>query len=350
MKLTVQTILLCGALAGSAMADAFENELSRLRLLPRAHVRGRALLLSDVLDFSQADPRLLEAVGEKAVAEQLAAPARTEITHQQVVQRLSELGVNMGRVLLNGALDCQVTLEEAPVTPECVHDAPSAPLLRGSADIEGAGTLRDTLRTQLEDELGSQHGTVELEFEHAAGEFLDLTSPPFEFVIRGNRGATLGLREFNVTLRRDGRTQRTVHVGVRVKLIKKVLVAAKPLNAGTYVKRESLDFATRVFTDDSDLGLEYPEQVIGQRVSEFIPAGQMIRENSIKTVDLVRRSQPVTVTGGENVSIRLNGEALESGGYGETIRVRVGHSRNNRREVRAIITGVGTVRLVEGRI
>ena len=76
----------------------------------------------------------------------------------------------------------------------------------------------------------------------------------------------------------------------------------------------------------------------------------MIRPGNLKSVDLVRRSQPVTVVGGESVSIRLNGEALDSGGYGETIRVRVGNSRSNRREVRAMITGVGTVRLVEGRI
>ena len=350
MKLTATTILLSVAIAGSAMADAFDSELSRLRLVPQAHVRGRALLLSDVLDFSQADPRLVEAVGEKLVVERLVAPARTEITHQQVVERLSALGVNMGRVLLSGSLECQVTLEEAQEAPKRASESQATPLVRERNRIEGAGTLRDAIRAQLEDELDSEHGTLELEFEHAAGEFLDLTSPPFEFAIRGNRGATLGLREFNVTLRRDGRTQRTIHVGVRVKLIKKVLVASKPLNAGTYIKRDSLEFATRIFTDDGDVGLEYPEQIIGQRVSEFIPAGQMIRESSIKTVDLVRRSQPVTVTGGESVSIRLNGEALESGGYGETIRVRVGNSRKNRREVRAVITGVGTVRLAEGRI
>jgi flagella basal body P-ring formation protein FlgA len=181
-----------------------------------------------------------------------------------------------------------------------------------------------------------------------------LTTPPFDFSIRGNRGQKLGLREFSITLRRDGRTQRTVRIGAQVKLVKQVLVAAKPLNVGAYVKRDGLEYATRIFTTEAELGIDHAEQIIGQRVKHFIPAGQMVRAGDLKSVDLVKRSQPVTVigsvAGGERVSMRITGDALDSGGYGDTIRVRLGDSRESYREVRGVVSGVGTVRLMDGGI
>jgi flagella basal body P-ring formation protein FlgA len=79
-----------------------------------------------------------------------------------------------------------------------------------------------------------------------------------------------------------------------------------------------------------------------------VPVGQMIRRDDIKHVDLVRRSQPVTVTGGDNVRIRITGDALDTGGLGDTIRVRLGKSRRSQRVIRGVVTGVGMVRLAEG--
>ncbi|MBU0616152.1 MAG: flagellar basal body P-ring formation chaperone FlgA, partial [Planctomycetes bacterium] len=121
---------------------------------------------------------------------------------------------------------------------------------------------------------------------------------------------------------------------------------------GAYIKHDSLEYATRIFTDGDDLGIDHPEQIIGQRVKNFVPVGQMIRAGDFKSVDLVRRSQPVTVIGSVDgsagVSMRITGDALDSGGYGDTIRVRLGDSRENYREVRGVVSGVGTVRLTDG--
>jgi flagella basal body P-ring formation protein FlgA len=336
------------ALAGSAAADLIQRDVSHLKLRARALVGGDVVTLSDILIFTQADPRLLAEIGDKPAAIGLAPPTETEISHDQVVRRLGELGVNMARVLVSGALTCHVTLEPADGEPSS-REAPEAmPLMRAQPLEADATSLAGALRARVEDQLASMGGTVEIEFERAGQEFLELTSPPFEFSIRGTRGQRLGLQEFSITIRRDGRVQRTVRIGARVKLVKQVLVAAKPLNVGAYVKRDSLEYATRIFSSERDLGIAHPEEVIGQRVKEFVPVGQMIHESDLKSVDLVKRSQPVTVIGGDNVSIRITGDALDSGGYGDTIRVRLGDSRKNRREVRGIVTGVGTVRLTDG--
>lgn len=346
MKALVRFSLVSVAFAGTAAADLIEKDLSQLRLRSQTRVCGDVVVLSDVLDFSQADPRLLAEIADEPVTSSLSPAAETEVSHDQVVRRLEELGVNLARVLVAGALTCRVTLE--PVREALPAAAENqAPLLREPRWERGERTLADVLQEYVERELASVGGTVETEFERAGREFLELTTPPFEFSIRGSRGGKLGLREFSITVRRDGRVQRTVRIGARVKLVKQVLVAARPLSVGSYVKHDSLKYAARVFSNGRDLGLGHPEQIVGQRVKHFVPAGQMIRESDLKAVDLVKRSQPVTVIGGERVSIRITGDALDSGGYGDTIRVRLGDSRKNRRQVRGVVTGVGTVRLID---
>lgn len=349
-------ILIVVMSATAAASDLVAQESSRLKLRARVEVCGEIVRLADVLDFSEADPRLREAIGDQALwTESPSAPARTLATHDQVCRRLSELGVNMSRVLVTGALSCQVN-----INPRVVETANRAgtggenPLLRPRPQINGTTTLADRLREYIEDELQERNGTIEIEFEHAGREFLDLTEPPFAFTIRAERGRRLGLREFRVTLIKEGRVQRTVVLGARVRFSKQVLVAAKPLNVGSYVRRDSVELGHRIFTQDEDFGIEHPEQVVGQKVKNFVPVGQMVRAGDLKTVDLVRRSQPVTVIGGDvgpgEVSIRLTGDALDSGGYGDVVRVRLGDNRKNYREIRGTVVGVGAVRLNEGNL
>jgi flagella basal body P-ring formation protein FlgA len=356
MRLTIIISLMSALSAGTAASDLIAPDVSELRLRAEARVSGAAVTLADVLDFSQADARLREQIGgEPAFAETLKAPLQTTFGHDQAVARLSALGVNMSRVLVSGALTCRVTLAEREAETAGGDSADEAsPLLRARSQPAGTTTLADKLREFIQNELQEKNGTIEIEFEHAGREFLELTTPPFDFTIRAERGRKLGLREFCVTLMQDGRVQRTVTIGGRISLTKPVLVAAKPLSIGTYIRRDSLETGARIFTQDEDFGIEYPEQAVGQKVKNFVPAGQMVRASDLKTVDLVRRSQPVTVTGSvagsEDVDVRITGDALDSGGYGDTVRVRLGDSRKNYREIRGVVVGVGTVRLAEGNL
>jgi len=347
MNTWLKTIVLLAVLAGSAAADLVDKEVSTLRLRGQAIVRGEAVTLADVLVFEQADPRLFAEIGEKPVVSDLTAPAETLITHDQVVTRLADLGVNLARVLVHGALTCRVTLEAPAAGETLLESGTAAPLIRARRLTERDASLADLLRQEVEQELADTEGRVEIEFERAGQDFLELTAPPFDFSIRGNPGQKLGLREFRVTIRQDGRVQRTVRIGAHVKLVRRVLVAARPLNVGTYIQGDSLAYATRIFSSGAELGLAHPEPVIGQCVKNFLPTGQMLSAGDLKAVDLVRRSQPVTLIGGDTVSVRITGDALDSGGYGDTIRVRIGDSRKNRREIRGVVTGPGTVRFAD---
>lgn len=337
----VATVLPSAANAGGTDA-VIAPEISRLRLRPMVVVRQPAVLLGDVIDFSAGDGRLVEAIADKPMGVDVPAAGEVEISYDLVNKRLAALGVNRARVLLSGASSCTVR-REAPAADAAT--TPSAPLINPKGGE--STTLAELLRARIGHELESLAGTPQVEFEAAGREFLELKSPDFDFTIRSDKPGSLGLREFQITLKRDGKFQRVIPIGAQVRLARRVLVAAKPLNVGSHVSREALEYAERVFASNEDLGVEHVEQIVGQQVKTFVPAGQLVRTRDLKAVDLVRRSQPVTVEGGGSVGIRVTGVALDNGTYGDTVRVRLGEGRANRREVRGTVSGVGTVRILE---
>ena len=128
-----------------------------------------------------------------------------------------------------------------------------------------------------------------------------------------------------------------------------MVIARKPLNPGNFVRSDDLGVETRVFEHGANLGPSRTEEVVGQQIKRFVAVGAVVPADAIKAVDLVVRSRPVTVTGeGTAVQVRLTGVALDSGGYGDTIRVRMGDSHHDKKTLRGIVTGLGTVRLTEG--
>ena len=347
MKTTAVWSLLVLA-APCAAQELIEREVSRVKLRHSAFVIGDTILLADVLEFTAADPRLSAEVGDESIGAPTRPPNRLEITHRMVVGRLAELGVNLSRVLVDGALACQVRLETADRPDPATERAAAAPLLRTKATQSG-DSLADALRAYIAEDCAALGGEVEVDFERAGREFLELTSPPWMFSIRPTAGKKLGMREFRVVIRKDGKKQRTAHIVAQVRLFKQVLTAKRALGIGTYVRRGDVALEPHLFERWQDLGLESPQEILGQRVKRFIAAGEMLRRGDIKAVDLVKRSRPVTVVGNEdNIYVRLTGTAVDSGGYGDTVRVRIGESRKQRRELRCVVTGVGTVRMIEG--
>lgn len=350
MRTIIQLVAALGLIAPAAGSDLVAPQVSTLRLQANATARGETVTLADVLDFSQADARLVEAIGAQPVLTMPADSAVLELSHEQIVKRLAELGVNMTRVLVNGALVCRVVIGAAP-SDEAAAPPPEPPLLLapGGAAPPAEQTLGDAIRTFAQRELAPDGGRVEVVFERAGQEFVQLTSPPFEFSIQAERGPRLGLREFRVSIRREGRKHDSLRISADVRLIRRVIVAARPLNIGGYISRDAIDFAERIFTaDEADAGFTQPEQIVGQRVARFVAAGEMLKTQDVESADMVKRSRPVSVVSSGPVAVRAVGVALDSGGYGESVRVRLGESRKDRREVRGVVVGVGTVQLAEG--
>ncbi len=355
MCLTIWLSLVGVWCAAAAEPMTEPGRVSRLVLRSSAAVSGDVIQFSDVLSLAGADESLQELLAEETLLRGIEGPS-VEVTHAQVVQRLEGLDVNLARVLVSGALRCHVSVQPSGAT---VQTEPSVALSGHASPIEpanpprkarsgdGTQSLAEAIEQIVRGTLADSGGEVQIDFERAGAEFLRLTNPPFEFHIKPRGGQRLGLREFSVAINRDGQRQRSVVLVANVRLLRPVIVAAKPLNAGSCVKREALDFATHLFSDDAELGYSSPDELIGQVVQKFIPAGQMLRRGDLKQTDLVLRSRPVTVVGGNNVYVRLSGTALDSGGFGETVRVRLGDTRNSKRVVRGVVTGLAAVRLTE---
>lgn len=336
---------------GSADAPVAEG-VSRLRLRGSAVVVGRPVRIDDVLDFSAAEPALTAAIAAKPLFAEDGAASVT-VSHEQVVQRLASLRVNLSRVLISGAASCSVTYT-APEPSEPADSAAAAPAeappTAGVVETGSAGTahtLADALRERIVNELRAL-GKAEVEFELASREFLTLTSPPWEFAIKSRATGRLGTREFSVSLIQNGRTQRSIRVGAYVRIARRVLVARRPLSIGTLVRDGDLVAEERLFEDRADIGISDPGQIVGQQLTRFVPGGEMLRPGDVKAVDLVQRSRPVTVVGaGGGVQVSMTGIARDSGGYGDTVRIRIGEDRKSQRELRGVVTGLGTVRIAE---
>lgn len=371
-------LLLCALAIGAAWAWAgptfaiddgplLQPPTVTLRVRATATITGGEPTLGSVLAAEGDGQKLLDGIGAEPLA--TIGPGETRISLEQVRARLIELGVNPARVLLKGASACQVTVLPAQppgpaptsaassVAPR--NDSPAAPdAARLVADTTPAGDHADAARTaphpeRLSDrlvayingEMAALGGTAQVEFERASDRFLLLTTPPFQFTIRSADREKLGLREFIVTLTRDRTAQRTVRISARVQLVTPIVAAVRPLNVGAFVRPDDVRLEERIFETAEAIGVRDPALVVGQQVKRFVAPGGMVRCGDVRVADMVTRAQPVTVmVGGGAVAVRAAGVALDHGGFGDVVRVRLGEGQD-RREIRGVVVGVGTVRV-----
>lgn len=337
--------------AGFTPARADEGEVHTLRLRTAAAVGGSVVTLGDVLDLTRAGNDLAARLAPVEIAKSERTPATLAVSHEQVSAKLAELGVNQARVLLSGAARCEVRLEAPAAESGSAFAAPGpaaddAPLFREKPASAGS-RLEDLIRAHIQRECASLEGEVDVRFEVASQQFLALTNPPFEFRITSIGRERLGVREFNVVIRGEGQTGRPVRVACRVSLIRQVVAAQRPLNLGAFIKRDDLTYQQRRFDREADFGCAKIEALVGQQVAAYVPVGEMVSTQAVKAVDLVKRGDDVTVLGGTSgVSMTLRGKALESGTYGDTVRVQIGRTRQDRAVRRGVVVEYGKIKLL----
>lgn len=342
--------IVLGLLIGTAAAA--EPNLIRLKLRPSVEAMAAKVSLADVLACADCDATVIEKLAQHPARLDATGQQRFTLTHAQVVERLESIGLHPGEFLLEGAAACEVRIVAPPPVVSVAEQGDASDVRLASREWRQPGesrTLAAHIRQHVDQELSVLGGNSELDFERAGQDALQLTSPPWEFDIRAVGREKLGLREFRVTIRRDGRAHRTVQVFARVRLVRDVVVTRRPLSLGNFVKEDDLALERRVFDETTELGLTEIGRAVGQQVRKFVPAGGLVTSGALKSVDLVQRAKPVTVlAGGEGVQMRLSGVALDAGSFGQTIRVRLGEGRSARQQLQAVVVGPATVRLAEG--
>lgn len=129
----------------------------------------------------------------------------------------------------------------------------------------------------------------------------------------------------------------------QVSLFQEVLVSARPLARNTVLNANDLTLQERDTSLLRDKYLVDPQQAIGMRLTRPVPPDSIITFAVIEQNEIVRRGDKVVISASnDSVSVRMPGEALESGALGAQIRVR--NTRSDR-QIKARVVGPGQVKV-----
>ena len=360
-RLSRRVWLAAGAiLIGWAMAPT--GFAGSVRLWPSAAVVDDGVRLTDVSELSGFDPEVERTLCDLIVAE--APPAGgTRVLHLDLIRSaLVAAGTNMATVTLRGATQCSVSRPSIPESPAPAKILPvagsggpgrwaaSGTCPRGVAPpVDSprtfpatAPTLRQAVVNYFNLELERYGGRAEVIFDRSSAQVLDLSGPPYEFVIRRRKGSPLGLTSIEVEVLADGRVVQSVPLVVQVTMMRQAVAARRAINQDATVHPEDLGLVALSVTCLDRLGFDEIEMVAGQRARRFIPVGTLIEPGMLEEVPLVQRGELVTlasVVGG--VRVVTTAKAAETGLRGELVKVRAVDRKGI--EFDAVVVGPGAV-------
>ena len=333
-----------------------------VRLWPSAAVVDDGVRLTDVSELSGFDPETERTLSDLIVAE--APPAGgTRVLHLDLIRSaLVAGGTNMATVTLRGATQCSVSRPSIRQSPAPSKISPGSGS-SGSKRSAGAGTrtrgvarpvdspptfpttaptLRQAVIDYFNAELERYGGRAEVAFNGTAGQVLDLSGPPYEFVIRRRKGSPLGLTSIEVEVLADGRVVQSVPLVVQVTMTRQAVVARRAINQDATIRPADLGLVSLSVARLDRLGLDDVAMVTGQRAKRFIPVGTLIEPGMLEEVPLVRRGELVTlasVVGG--VRVVTTAKAADTGLRGDVIKVRAVDQKGV--EFDAVVVGPGAV-------
>ncbi|GHC26032.1 flagellar basal body P-ring formation chaperone FlgA [Aidingimonas halophila] len=130
--------------------------------------------------------------------------------------------------------------------------------------------------------------------------------------------------------------QQVRYMRANVEIIGDHVVPRQDIAPNTVIKADMLE------TKEAELGslprdaIVTPEQAIGQEAARMLSSGEPFTERQLREVALVERGARVKVEArGEGFSVSRKGEAIDSGGMGSKVRVRM----DNRDTLTARVTG-----------
>lgn len=152
---------------------------------------------------------------------------------------------------------------------------------------------------------------------------------------------TVGSRTIGVKC--PAATEWTVYVPVKVKVMKPVVVAAKPLSAHTTLTQADVRMQLMDIAELRQGFLESTAQIAGQQLRYPLTVGSVIPSRGLKQEKVVKRGeQIVLVAAAGTMEVRMNGTALEDASIGDKVRVR---NSSSERVVEGIVYSPGIVKV-----
>jgi flagella basal body P-ring formation protein FlgA len=290
------------------------------------------------------------------------APYRT-LTVQELKQILHDAGVSLSGINFSGAVSCtvdrtDVTVDEGkalqkwvaareapgkaaearpakprPAKPQEVpalfpaEETPAAqtdeqPIETARAAEGPFHTLRDILAEDLAQRLGLDVAQLQLQFNLRDDQVLSLAEPQFKFNVVPQRARALGPVSWQVEVVTDTGVQR-VEVAAMAKAWQDQIVLVRPISGKQLIRDEDVTLKRALVDKLDDQPLLAHDQVVGNQAARDLKPGTVFNAKMVEPVPLARTGQFVTVTlTTANVKVKTVARAMESGSYGQTIKVK----------------------------
>jgi flagella basal body P-ring formation protein FlgA len=153
-----------------------------------------------------------------------------------------------------------------------------------------------------------------------------------------------GFRRTDVRVVQDGAVVATVPARVKIASFGPVVVARQPVARGAVLRAEDLRVEERRLDELPSTVLNDPEEAIGKEARVALAAGKPLGVQSLSTAALVKRGDLVRLLIEKNgLRLSVTGEALDTGGSGERVRV---VNESSKRELVGRVVDHGTVFVV----
>ena len=323
-----------------------------IELRSEASVIGEEVRLKQVCRWSDEDAPIFAPIGDLVLIRLSPRAPFRSISIDEIKALLHDAGVNLGPINFVGTTSCTVSrsdvnYDETVALQQWIEakqgTAPAAPTIapnEGAALVDAAiemapvvraqiepapnalRTLRQLLTNDVAQRLNLSADLLQLDFKAADEKVLNLTEPHFRFQLEPVRVRDLGQVSWNVHIIADGTTQK-VPIIATARAWQNQLVVARPLAHKQVIRQE--DVVERRALIDSLSGdvLLDRMQVIGQQAARELRPGMLFTSRMVDPVPLVRSGQFVTISLNRgSVRVKTVARALESGSYGQTIRVK----------------------------
>lgn len=317
-----------------------------LEVRSEATIIGSQVKLRQVCRWSERENAVFEPIGDLVLTRLSSGTPFQTISVEQIRRTLQDAGVNVAVINFAGPTSCTVArsdveydqtaaLEQWIAARELAaaqQEKPSTqPLAVASksdrpatlpADNEPIRTLRDELIADLANRLGLPVDNLQVTFRNQDQNVLNISRPLFSYEIEPVRANALGKVIWNVTIRTDTGS-RKVTIAAEARAWQDQVVVAKPLAFRQVIRSEDVVQRRALVDQLSDDPLLSLDQAVGQQAARELKPGTVLTARMIDPVQLVRTGQFVTVTLEQGtVKIKTVARAMESGTYGQTIRVK----------------------------
>ncbi|MEX1198445.1 MAG: flagellar basal body P-ring formation chaperone FlgA [Pseudohongiellaceae bacterium] len=208
---------------------------------------------------------------------------------------------------------------------------------RADTETEIMATVQAFLHEQTRDKASQ----VQIRVFDSAASFPACLDPQ-PFLARRSQQALSG--DISVGVRCNGDAGNVRYLRARISLLGSYVTVAGDIPRGTLLEASMLERQQGNLDKLPPKAILESEHAVGQLTRRRLSAGTILQQQHLQRPSLIERGQPVTIESrGRGFVVTREGEALESGGRGDAIRVRI----TRRENLRAVVIAEDRVRVGE---